>query len=243
MDDVDTLEQNNGWLSVNVYRNIGPNIKILRATSEVRETHVNLLLVEENDMNHYILINDFSRFTGKMGIHNHVYCYLCHDSFANKAVLSNHSCGSKFLQKIKPSNSNTYRFSKLFMTLKAPYILYYKIHIFTIRSTVPEPHKTGESVPVAYALLLLGLKGVLAFETYHGDNVIETFLARALKLAEDVIHLIDTTNNIKPPTMEEVKRHEESTNFFYRWEAFSVKNNPKQFHHDHTTGTTVLDRI
>ena len=234
--DIDTFENNNRDISVNVYNSVDKMLKVLRTTPDLRQNHVNLLLITENENSHYVYINDFSRLIGKDGKHRHIYCFKCHKKFINKIVRDSHSCGSNFQQKIKPPMTNTYRFSKLFLTLKSPFILYYKFHLVYINSEIAGSDIVGHYEPVGYSLCVVSQSDVKFFEIYEKENVVETFISRVLELGREYVHLIETTNNFVPPTLEELERHEAATNCFYCQEIFTIENR-KTFHHDHWSGS------
>ena len=55
----------------------------LKVAKEVKEKHVNMLLVNNGDTNHFTFIKSFSRLVGSDGDHRKFFCRFCLHGFCN----------------------------------------------------------------------------------------------------------------------------------------------------------------
>ena len=133
--DIDTFELNNQDFSVTVYKNVGKDIKLIRPTEEVRKKHLNLLLLEGKVENHYVYISDFAGLMGKHGTHRHLFCPICQKPHRSQVAFNRHVCGSQFRQIINPPKNNFFKFTKLHLTLKSPFVLYYHFYLLNLKGS------------------------------------------------------------------------------------------------------------
>ena len=127
--DITKIENNNN-ISINV---IGydstDGFYPLRVTRNIKERHVNLLLIKEGDKSHYCLIRNFSRLMGQRNKdHNaQYYCYNCLHGFTTQSLLDDHIplCYKQRAQKIVfPEKEKTVKFKNIKKQLKVPFIIY-----------------------------------------------------------------------------------------------------------------------
>ena len=118
-DDIDTFEEiNDNTISVNVY-GIDPkgtnSIVVDRITKITNPScHVNLLLLEEDDNSHYVLIKDYSRLMGaQTNKHREKLfrCRYCQHGFNKESLLTNHllnGCmANEVQQTVMPKENET----------------------------------------------------------------------------------------------------------------------------------------
>ena len=133
-DDIDTFETiNQNSISVNVYvEDENQSIRADRITKIERPScHINLLRIEKDDNEHYVLIKDYNRLMGSQ-TNNHktkiVHCIYCQHGFQSEKLLNSHlinGCMANDIQQTKmPNEGTTMKFEKHFKKLKAPFVIY-----------------------------------------------------------------------------------------------------------------------
>ena len=87
--DTDTFEKNNDGISVNVfgYEDWGSKIYPLRLTED--EDAIDLLLISDDENNHYCWIKEFNRLLGRDGKPRY-FCKRCMNGFTRPDALTNH---------------------------------------------------------------------------------------------------------------------------------------------------------
>src|SRR5207302_10508090 len=89
IEDMHVFENNNN-ISLNCFKNEGKNVIPIRLTEQPFDKHVNLLLLQNDETAHYVLILSDSLF-GKHGERRHFYCKFCLKTFAGKEVMNKHT--------------------------------------------------------------------------------------------------------------------------------------------------------
>ena len=115
----------------------------------IENRHLNLLLTESNEDQHYSTIMNFSRLaqsqTSKDG-HKKFFCYRCLHGFTRLDLLSNHQelCqGNEPQREVLPYKDPILKFTNIRRQLKAPFAVYADAE--TILKTVESPVSTGVS--------------------------------------------------------------------------------------------------
>ena len=133
-DDIDHFEEiNNKSISVNVYvEDENQTIRADRITNIERPScHINLLRIEQNTNEHYVLIKDYNRLMGSQ-TNNHktkiFHCIYCQHGFQSEKLLNSHlikGCMANEIQHTEmPEEGTTMKFEKHFKKLKAPFVIY-----------------------------------------------------------------------------------------------------------------------
>lgn len=197
-DSINLFEGNNDC-SISVYTNYGNSIDVIRQPKIVRRY---LFQIKQNPT----LIYDLQSPMGKEGIHRHFFFVpFCNNNrLLSESSLNEHKerCGALNKQLPCPPEQKTYKFKKFCMTLRQPYILYYKTECVKVKNNLGDLH-----VPIAYALCLVSATELLLLEYYDGENVISHFLKRALEISKLVIEKNQNTNNWIQPTLEQLEIH------------------------------------
>ena len=123
--DVDKFEKQNTNISINIIGLEEDNKTIypLRITKVFRPTHINLLLIQQNNNWHYCLIRDFSKlmFDSTKYKGKQYWCYLCLQRFTTKNILDSHTrfCSQFAPQRVEMSKKKYLKFTNHKFQLKA----------------------------------------------------------------------------------------------------------------------------
>ena len=123
-DDIDHFEEiNNKSISVNVYvEDENQTIRAGRITKIERPScHINLLRIEKDDNEHYVLIKDYNRLMGSQ-TNNHktkiFHCIYCQHGFQTEKLINSHliqGCLANEIQQTKmPEEGTSMKFEKHF---------------------------------------------------------------------------------------------------------------------------------
>ena len=205
--DITKIENNNN-ISINV---IGydstDGFYPLRVTRNIKERHINLLLIKEGDKSHYCLIRHFSRLMSKRTDHNgaQYYCYNCLHGFSTQDRLDKHMplCYKQRAQKIVfPEKEKTIKFKNIKRQLRVPFIIYADFECYTEKIANPanNPNKTNTTtyqhhVPSGFSYMVVSAKQdyTRAPVVYRGANVVNRFFD---KIIEDEYRIKDILKNI-----------------------------------------------
>ena len=201
-DDIDHFEEiNNKSISVNVYvEDVNQTIRADRITKIERPScHINLLRIEQNNNEHYVLIKDYNRLMGSQ-TNNHktkiFHCIYCQHGFQSEKLLNSHlikGCVANDIQQTKmPKEGTTMKFEKHFKKLKAPFVMYGDFECLTtetsegIKGTYQNHKPSGDMLNLVNAY-----SGEMKPFLYRGEDCIDKFC--------------ETLNNIRDDVMEQVK--------------------------------------
>jgi len=253
LDDIDIFEENNK-ISVNVLTNDGVNSIIIRQTILSSDKHVDLLLIEDNDDSHFVLIHDRSAFEGQSGKNRHHYCTFCQKRFKSKLVVTQHkkTCYNLNQGIMTFPKDKFYTFKNYEMTLKFPFCLYYDWEVF-IKPLDTEPRsstsysftkKSSILEPSGYSYALVGPNNFLKAGVYDGPDPVDSFIKTALDLAVFVEDYLKKNSMGMNPTPEERLIHRQATECLMCRRPFTKKRY-KVMHHCHVTGKVIgaLDNV
>ena len=195
-DDIDTFESiNQNSISVNVYVEDVNQTKIERPSC-----HINLLRIEKNTNEHYVLIKYFSRLAGRQTIkttNKMFFCSFCQHGFTSEKLLNSHlikGCMANDIQHTElPEEGTTMKFENHFKKLKAPFVLYGDFECLTTETTDGIKETYQNHKPSGYMLSLVNAySGEMKPFLYRGEDCIENFC--------------ETLNNIRDDVMEQMKK-------------------------------------
>ena len=244
--DITKIEKNNN-ISINV---IGfdetDKFYPLRVAKDIKEQHVNLLLIKEGEKGHYCLIRNFSALMNKRtkAKRKHYFCYNCLHGFTKQSLLDNHVqlCYKQRAQKIVfPEKEKTVKFKNIKKQLRVPFIIYADFECYTekIANPVNNPNKTNTTAyqhhkPSGFSYMVVSARQdyTKAPVVYRGRNVVDTFFS----------YIIDEEQRIKDilknPQPMRLTREEEQE--FYQADDCHICNQPlgidRVRDHDHLTG-------
>ncbi|GBL96873.1 hypothetical protein AVEN_118984-1, partial [Araneus ventricosus] len=173
-------------LRINVFGYEENAVFPLYVSKRVDEECVNLLLIANEETQHYCLIRNMSRLLGDLTKHNgkHHYCYRCLHRFAKDEILKEHLqyCSEHSPQHIKmpEKGENFIKFQNVHYQNPLPYIIYADFESLIVK----EVHTSGNTEIIArheacgYAYVIIGPdgRGVKPIAIYRGENAVKHFM-------------------------------------------------------------------
>ncbi|KAG1665131.1 hypothetical protein GQR58_019518 [Nymphon striatum] len=133
---IDRFERQNASISINVF-GYEKEIYPLRLSKYTRENVINLLLISEDEKQHYCLIKNMSRLlSSQTSNHNgsQLFCLRCLNSFNTQKALDSHKeyCDTNEAVKIELPEKGTKLFFKDFhKSMRVPFVVYADFESFT----------------------------------------------------------------------------------------------------------------
>ena len=165
---------------------------------EKYENPFNLLLITEDEKNHYVLIKDFNRFMYNQTKHKEKkhFCMYCLQCFTTEIILKNHSelCmvlnGKQGIQM--PNNDNNkLKFENTRKEIPVPFVIYADFEAITerVQNCQPDNNKSfteeyQKHTDCSYAYKLVCCyndKHSKPFKMYRGENAVNKFMNEMLK--------------------------------------------------------------
>ena len=146
---IDKVEKQNPSISINVF-GYEDCVYPLRVSKVVDKTAINLLLISDDEKQHYCLINNMSRLlSSQTGNQQHTshYCMKCLNPFHSQEALSKHIdyCYSNEAVKVDmPDEETTISFKNIQKSMRMPFIVYadFEFFIKPIDTCEPNPSKS-----------------------------------------------------------------------------------------------------
>ena len=243
--DIAKIERQNN-ISINVFGFHQKNdIYPLHRTADMKERHVNLLLITDGDKRHYCHIRNFSRLMGhtRRDKHKKFFCYNCLHGFTREWLLQRHVelCFKQKTQKITFPEEQTIKFKNIQKQLPAPFVFYADFECFTtkIQTCENNPEKTNSTryqkhEPSGYAYMVVSSyeKYTKPPVVYRGVNAVDHFFA---SLHKEEQYIVSILKHVQPMDISIV----EETNFQMATDCH-ICNKPLHANrvrdHDHLTG-------
>ena len=145
LNQIGKFEKQNPTISVNVF---GYEISVypLRISEHEREKQVDLLLVSDEDKQHYCLIKSMSRLlSNQASKHGHVmhFCRRCYNPFNSEGSLAKHTdyCRSHEAIKIEmPQEGSVLKFENFVRSMRVPFVVYADFESFTQQLDTSQPN-------------------------------------------------------------------------------------------------------
>ncbi|GBM36636.1 hypothetical protein AVEN_221915-1 [Araneus ventricosus] len=154
-------------LRINVFGNEENVVFPLYVSKRVDEECVNLLLIANEETQHYCLIRNMSRLLGDLTKHNgkHHYCYRCLHRFAKDEIWKEHLqyCSAHSTQHIKipARGENFIKFVNVHYQHPLPYIIYAVFESLIVKEvqTSGNTEITAQHEACGYAYVIIGQNG------------------------------------------------------------------------------------
>ena len=162
-------------------------------SKEKYEKHIELLLITEENNNHYVFIKDFNRFMYNQTKHEHKkhFCMHCLQCFSSEEVLNNHknNCiqinGTQAV-KMPDKNNNTLKFNNFHKQQPVPFVIHADFEAITEKISNHQQNN-DKSYTEAYQKHIdcgFGYKVVCCYDDkytqplkiYRGEKAVYTFL-------------------------------------------------------------------
>lgn len=218
--DIKTFETNNKYLSINVYcvknkRIVGP---IYRSEFK-RKTRINLLLVENGNRSHYVLIKNLSRLVRSQITKHHNKIYFCDDCllfFPSEQKLDSHVCSG--VCTMLPGKGSYLNFKNFNRKQDIPFVVYADFETLLKPIATCEPSSScsftlnqKQHIPAAFAYNIVCSfdSNLNRFVSYRGRDCVPKFLDCLYK---DIERIYDILNVEVPMIFDEndAKKHAEA---------------------------------
>ena len=247
-DDIDHFETiNQNSISVNVYvEDENQTIRADRITKIERPScHINLLRIEKDDNEHYVLIKDYNRLMGSQ-TNNHktkiFHCIYCQHGFQSEKLLNSHlikGCMANEIQHTElPEEGTTMKFEKHFKKLKAPFVIYGDFECLTTETSDGIKGTYQNHKPSGYMLNLVNAySGEMKPFLYRGEDCMDNFCETLNNIRDDVMEQMKNPKDMIISYLDEIK-HLEAKKCFLCNGAFNnkVEAKKKVADHCHFTG-------
>ena len=247
-DDIDHFETiNQNSISVNVYvEDENQTIRADRITKIERPScHINLLRIEKDDNEHYVLIKDYNRLMGSQ-TNNHktkiFHCIYCQHGFQSEKLLNSHlikGCMANEIQHTElPEEGTTMKFEKHFKKLKAPFVIYGDFECLTTETSDGIKGTYQNHKPSGYMLNLVNAySGEMKPFLYRGEDCMDNFCETLNNIRDDVMEQMKNPKDMIMSYLDEIK-HLEAKKCFLCNGAFNnkVEAKKKVADHCHFTG-------
>ena len=145
LNQIGKFEKQNPTISVNVFE-YKISVYPLRISEHEREKQVDLLLVSDEDKQHYCLIKSMSRLlSNQASKHGHVmhFCRRCYNPFNSEGSLAKHTdyCRSHEAIKIEmPQEGSVLKFENFVRSMRVPFVVYADFESFTQQLDTSQPN-------------------------------------------------------------------------------------------------------
>ena len=188
-------EQNN--ISINVFGYENKQRFPLYVSQKVFETTLDLLLIMEDEKQHYVWIKDFNRFMYNQSKHQHrkQFCRYCLQYFSREEILHKHTPNCIIIngkQAIEmPKKGNSVKFNNFHKQLPVPFVIYGDFEAITqkIDSCQPNDKKSYTEKYQKHIDCSFSFKVVCCYDDkfskpnklYRGENAVYKFLEAMLE--------------------------------------------------------------
>lgn len=207
--DICTFERNNVDLSINVYSlmNNRSIVGPIYRSQHKRSKNINLLLIENGNKSHYVLINNLSRLVRSQITKHHGKLYFCEDClifFATEHGFESHICSG--IATVLPDKGTYLQFKNFERHHNVPFVVYADFE------TILKPFQTCEQpltesftsnkqihIPVAFAYYVVCSydESLNRFVQYRGPDCASKFLHYLYKHVSEIYEIL---NNKVPMT-------------------------------------------
>ena len=191
------IEKQNS-ININVFGYENKQPYPIYISKEKNEDHMELLLITENENNHYVLIKDFNKFMYNQTKHEHRkhFCMHCLQCFSSDRVLINHKdiCiqvnGTQAI-KMPTKDNNTLKFNNFHKQQPVPFVIYADFEAITekIHGCQQEGKKSYTEAYQKHTDCGYGYKVVCCYDDkytkpiqlYRGENAVYKFMENILE--------------------------------------------------------------
>ena len=191
------IEKQNS-ININVFGYENKQPYPIYISKEKNEDHMELLLITENENNHYVLIKDFNKFMYNQTKHEHRkhFCMHCLQCFSSDRVLSNHKdiCiqvnGTQAI-KMPTKDNNILKFNNFHKQQPVPFVIYADFEAITekIHGCQQEGKKSYTEAYQKHTDCGYGYKVVCCYDDkytkpiqlYRGENAVYKFMENILE--------------------------------------------------------------
>ena len=246
---INKFEKNNN-LSINVFGYEKEKIYPLHITSnrDGSASHINLLLLHNNDKSHYVLIKSLNRLLAEYhpSYNKRYVCIYCLRACTSEQVLKNHIeyCKSFGIQRVKLpiEGKNILKFTEHGKKYPPPFVIYADFESLLCKIEGPTnslnnafTQKIQKHVPCGYSLVFITPNGVENVVVYRGEDAANHMMQELLKYEEDILKRM---KYIKPLqlSIDEEQIFKKALNCHICEQTFEKVDDIKVRDHCHITG-------
>jgi hypothetical protein len=245
-DDIETFETNNNNTQINIfnYDEEKDNINILRKSNTKGHDIINLLLIKNEEKEHYIYIKNISSLLRNNKEHSKITCEKCFRALTAQQMKTHINCENESIEEFKtiitfPEEKERLKFKDYNKMLKQPFVIY-----ADFESTL-QPQNNNTLIQ-KHLVNSYGLKLVCSFdnkytkdiELYRGPNAVNNFISRLFELKDETQDII---NNLReqyenPILTNEEEQHFNNQSICYLCNIIFNETSGKNRDHCHLTG-------
>lgn len=244
LNDIKKFEINNPLISVNVYglENNSTVTGPLYKTNHRKLMHVNLLLINNNDKNHFCLIKNFERLVHNQLTKHKCKIFLCDECFIyfeSVEKRNTHNCAR--VKTILPQPNSKLSFSHVERTQKIPIVIYgdfeslLKEYSDKDKSEHVANVQIHEATCFAYYICCQSKPYINKFVSYRGPNCAKKFIETIYNDVIKLYQLLSVSHAMTPLTETELNSFDNATACHMCKTEFS-KDEKFVADHDHFTG-------
>ena len=224
--------QNN--ISVNLVGYSDNKMSILHSSKKKYDKSIDLIIINEDEKNHYCWIKSYSRFMGAADRHRTYWCRNCHAHFYSEEKLEIHKqlCYDNKEAIIEIPKEKTIKFKNVQFTEYVPYVIYadFESTLYKINTCIPNPHnpytvETQSHVPNSFCYAVVYEGRIVRQKLYRGDDAAKVFV----KDMETEVDLISQEYHKNCPINGPTADSDKCT--YCKCEFTDA--NPKVMHHNH----------
>lgn len=178
--DINKIEKQNN-VSIHVFGYEG-EIHPLRLSKSISQTHINLLVLQNEEKFHYCLIKDFNRLMRiQKKTNKRHHCYNCLHGFVKKENLLRHRprCENQRAQAIvmPKEDEQSIEFKNISRQLRAPFVVYADFECYTQRTGEMHKNAYQKHIPSGFCFKVVSSEDLYTKPSvlYRGPNVVECF--------------------------------------------------------------------
>lgn len=212
--DIKKFEKLNPY-SVNVFAFDDKDIYPLRISTQRQRDVINLLMLTNENGQHYCLIKNFNQLINHLHKRPkaYKYCMYCLSSFADVRCLRSHEeyCKEHECQKIvlPKVGKNLMKFNKHHHSIRVPYTIYCDWEcLFTSEDKQSKnTHFFNSHTPTSFSYIIIDPYGKVYKEArlHRGNDCMQVFFDNLLKDKDEIMKLLKTNDKIKMTREDEIK--------------------------------------
>lgn len=235
------FEQLNQNISVNVFSVLDDGFSPVYISSEEgREHHVNLLMVSDDEISHYVAIKDIDKLLND-GSHNKLYhCLNCMSAFTRPEALERHTEGGckQFAPcRLEMPENTELTFKNTVKQQLVPFTIYADFESITVpvdecKGAKTKMYQSHQACGVCLKLVSRYEGYDETFWLYRGADAVDRFIEKLLEIED---YVVDKYQNYKKMevTPEELARHRATKDC---WLCGGNLRGDKVMDHDHFSG-------
>ncbi len=248
INDIDKFERQNSKISVSLYSfNTNDLNKLeicpLRISKLKNDVHIMLLLISNEETNHYVLMKDLSPFVNKNWKRKTYICKYCLHSYCKKELLEQHEPECSIHTPVKLHFvDEPLCFKNYIKTIKHPFVIYadFESSLKKVSNCQPNPEGSytmniQKHLPNSFcAKTVCEVDEYSKTETYIGMDAAAKFVEHLQSETKRIYNLLKTNESMRLNQTDKLKHYDAKECYICKKE-FTIENY-KVRDHNHLTG-------